>query len=76
MRAPIFGLEAMPFGQLKKLVANFTTNLCAFLAIIEIEIIGRGLTTRAYGHRRHGKRLLTMLNRLERMPVFAFKGGE
>ena len=76
MRAPIFGLEAMPFGQLKKFVANFTTNLCALLAIIEIEIIGRGLTTRACGHRWHGEPLLTMLNRLKRMTVFAFKGRE
>lgn len=76
MRAPIFGLEAMPFGQLKKFVANFTTNLCTLLTIIEIEIISRGLTTRACGHRGYGERLPTMLNRLERMTVFAFKGHE
>lgn len=76
MRAPIFGHRTMTLRQLKQLFTHFAANLRTFLAIVEIEIIGWGLTTRACGRGRHLQSGTAMSNRRERMTVFAFKGRE
>jgi hypothetical protein len=66
----------MAFRQLKQLFTNFAANLRTFLAIVEIEIIGWGLTTWACGRRRHLQSRTAMSNRRERITVFAFERGE
>lgn len=47
--APIFGNGTMAFAELKKFVTGFAAKLCAFLAIVKIQIIGWRLTTWACG---------------------------
>lgn len=76
MRAPIFGNGTMTLAELKKFVTDFAANLGALLAIVKIQIVGGCLTTRASDFFGNLQSRLTMLNRRERMTVFAFKSRE
>jgi hypothetical protein len=74
--APIFGHGTITLAELKKLVTDFAAKLCAFLTIVKIKIIGWGLTTWASGCGRHFQARPTMMDRRERITVFAFKRRE
>lgn len=76
MRAPIFGNGTMTLAELKKFVTDFAANLGVLLAIVKIQIVGGCLTTRASDFFGNLQSRLTMLNRRERMTVFAFKSRE